>query len=265
MRTYTLHAHLVRTHRIHIFPLAIFDPQGTRALMCLLCRKSGRPNGTWVSDATLGRRWNFVGPTRKPPAIGWLWWAIQKNNSPILVDLNKTIISTKVGFNHHLATNTVIRVFINQHLLQKVNLNNRTADSTRETRDRTNWELGTSPAHRSSHLFFLHLVNSWNVSTSVFFIWKNTSVIQQIVCCHGGHKNNFLSKHSVNFFWSCSPFQQVDRDLLFSIRSVCPLQKTNDIICSNHSLCLLNQPFLIWLVRNPLHEQLMSLEAMNRT
>lgn len=85
--------------------------------MCLLCRKSGRPNGTWVSDATLGRRWNFVGPTRKPPAIGWLWWAIQKNNSPILVDLSKTIISTKVGFNHHLATNTVTRVFINQHTL----------------------------------------------------------------------------------------------------------------------------------------------------
>ena len=41
----------------------------------------------------------------------------KKNNSPILVDLSKTIISTKVGFNHHLATNTVTRVFINQHTL----------------------------------------------------------------------------------------------------------------------------------------------------
>ena len=37
----------------------------------------------------------------------------KKNNSPILVDLSKTIISTKV----HLATNTVTRVFINQHTL----------------------------------------------------------------------------------------------------------------------------------------------------
>lgn len=32
--------------------LAWVPYEGTRALMCLLCRKSGRPNGTWVSDAS---------------------------------------------------------------------------------------------------------------------------------------------------------------------------------------------------------------------
>ena len=36
------------------FPAVGLGRQGSRALMCLLCRKSGRPNGTWVSDAMLG-------------------------------------------------------------------------------------------------------------------------------------------------------------------------------------------------------------------